>query len=121
MFYAGGFVSSLRSRRMKNIGRARHARERDTRGEKSACPRGPPKSFPAPYHQIARVKEICTRERNLYMIAKAQPVCQLNAFCRAAIDAVLLFYMFQALHSGDSLIASIACLFVEKLIFESFV
>ena len=81
-------LHSLRSRRMKNTGSARYACERETRvGETNACPRGPPKSFPAPYPSN------CTRERNLHMITKAQQLCQLNAFCRATTDVFIILHV----------------------------
>ena len=87
---------------MKYIGSARYARER----ERHARGKGtPPLSI--------------TRERNLHMITKAQLLCQLNAFCQETTD--VFYYSACSKLCTDSLIASITCIFVEKLIFESFV
>ena len=58
------FTSTVDSRavtlRMKNIGRGKHARERETREGKGTPSREAHQNrFPPPTHQIAPVKEIC--------------------------------------------------------------
>ena len=97
---------------MKNIARAR---EGDTREEKERQPERPtklvsrPLSLPITKHQIA----LDARE--------TQVICQSNALYQATIDVFFFAYSAYSKLYTDSLILSIAYLFVDKLNFESFV
>ena len=69
----------LKKARIKNIGSARYAHERETHEGK-----GRP-AQEAHQNRFPPNPSNCTRDRNLHMSTKVQLICQLNVFCRGTI------------------------------------